>query len=53
MDAEYKQADLFMRQLLLQRYKLLLEKVKEVYGCDASKMEALESTILSIAWLTN
>jgi hypothetical protein len=41
-----------MRQLLLQRYKTILDKLKTVYNLSDTQMAALREKVLNIQWMT-
>ncbi len=42
----------FMRQLLLQRYKMILDKLQTVYNLSDTQMTALREKVLNIQWMT-
>ena len=50
MDNE--QGKRFLRQIMMQRYKLLIQRVKTVYGLNEQEVQMLEAKILRIDWLT-
>jgi len=37
---------------MMQRYKLLLQRVKKAYNLSDEQMQKLEAKILNIEWLT-
>jgi hypothetical protein len=47
----YEDGKRFMRQLLLHRYKTLLEKLGQTYSLSEIQMRALEEKILNIHWI--
>jgi hypothetical protein len=51
MESTYEEGTRFMRQLLLHRYKLLLEKVGQTYAITDDQMRALQEKILTIDWI--
>ena len=48
----HEQSVRFMRQLLLQRYKTILDKLKTVYNLSDTQMAALREKVLNIQWMT-
>jgi hypothetical protein len=42
----------FLRQILLHRYKLLIQRLKRVYVLNDEQVKRLEERILNIDWLT-
>ncbi len=48
----HEQSVQFMRQLLLQRYKTILDKLKTVYNLSDTQMAALREKVLNIQWMT-
>jgi hypothetical protein len=50
MDNE--QGTRFLRQIMMQRYKLLIQRIKTVYGLNEQEVQRLEERILRIDWLT-
>ncbi len=41
----------FMRQLLLQRYKTILDKLQSLYNLSDTQMAALREKVLNIQWM--
>jgi hypothetical protein len=41
-----------MRQLLLQRYKSILDKLQTIYNLSDTQMAALREKVLNIEWMT-
>lgn len=52
MDSANVQAKLFRKQLLLMRYKLLIQKVSKTYNLTGEQVKKLEEKILNVNWLT-
>jgi hypothetical protein len=48
---QYEDGKRFMRQLLLHRYKMLLEKIGKSYTLSDEQARALEEKILNIHWI--
>ena len=43
----------FAKQILLMRYKLLLQKLQKTYNLNQEKMAKLEERILNVDWFGN
>ena len=47
----HEQSIQFARQLLLHRYKTILDKLKTVYNLSDTQMAALREKVLNIQWM--
>ena len=50
MPERNQQAKRFLRQLMLKRYKLLLQKLQQAYSLNDTQMDLLRTKILHIDW---
>lgn len=47
-----EQGKRLLRQIMMHRYKLLIERIKTAYSLNDQEVQRLETKILSIDWLT-